>query len=71
MRRTPPILVIAMAALTGVSVLATPGDSDGTGANGATRASTAATTAPNIVLILTDDQRFDELGTHADGAPDP
>ena len=61
MRRTPPILVIAMAALTGVSVLATPGDSDGTGANGATRASTAATTAPNIVLILTDDQRYDEL----------
>jgi len=61
MRRTPPILVIAVVALTGLSALASPDESRGVTEAGAPRAALAATTAPNVLLIVTDDQRYDTL----------
>ena len=61
MRRTPSILVIAMVGLTGLSALAAPRGPQGAGGDSTTRAATAATTTPNVLLIVTDDQRYDTL----------
>ena len=61
MRRTPPILVIAVVALTGLSALTSPDESRGVAEDGAARAAIAATEAPNVLLIVTHDQRYDTL----------
>ena len=61
MRRTPPILVIAVVALTGLSALVSPDESRGVAEAGAPLAAIAATEAPNVLLIVTDDQRYDTL----------
>ena len=61
MRRTPQILVIAVVALTALSALASPEESQGVTEDGAARAAIATTTAPNVLLIVTDDQRYDTL----------